>query len=31
MAASPNYFTCANAVDLKPRLVIGTQATPKAA
>ena len=30
MAASPNYFTCANAVDLKPRLVIGAD-TRKAA
>ena len=31
MATSPNYFTCANAIQMKPRLVIGTEPSRKAA
>jgi uncharacterized OsmC-like protein len=31
MATSPNYFTIANAVQMKPRLVIGTETVRKAA
>lgn len=31
MAASPNYFTIANAIEMKPRLVIGTEKARKAA
>lgn len=31
MAASPNYFTIANAIQMRPRLVIGTDTTRKAA